>query len=168
MNPLSFGGLFDGSTASNPYQLATPRGSTVQLILGMHSWNDENEFFTLIDSIRDVSGSGTYNYIYNNTGSTVDGYVTRNGQPVFWATVGLYREADNEFAGFARTDHNGNYVFYNVPDGTYRVKVTAEDYDGIEQTQYSLVNDDLTLPAIELKSCPVKAMPWIPLLLLDD
>ena len=109
----------------------------------------------------------TYNYTYNNIGSTVDGYVTRNGKPVYWALVGLYRETGNEFAGFATTDHTGHYVLYNVPDGTYRVEATAEDYDGIYKTPCFLINDDLTIPAIELKS-PVKAMSWIPLLLLND
>ena len=169
MNPLSIGGLFDGSTASNPYQLATPPGSSVQLMLALHSeLIDGNQSFTLIESTSNVSGGGTYNYMYNNIGSTVDGYVTRNGEPVFWANVGLYRELGNEFAGFATTDHTGHYVLYDVPNGTCRVEVTAEDYDGIEQTQSFLVNDDLTLPTIELKSRPVKAMPWIPLLLLDD
>lgn len=167
-NPLSIGGFCDGSTALNPYQLATPPGSTVQLILGLYSeWNDGNESFTLIESTSDVTGGGTYNYTYNNIGSTVDGYVTRNGEPAYWALVGLYRETGNEFAGFATTDHTGHYVLYNVPDGTYRVEATAEDYDGIYKTPCFLINDDLTIPAIELKS-PVKAMSWIPLLLLND
>jgi hypothetical protein len=167
-NPLSIGGFFDGSTPLNPYQLATPLGSTVQLILALYSeWNDGNKSITLIESTSDVTGGGTYNYTYNNIGSTVDGYVTRNGEPAYWALVGLYRETGNEFAGFATTDHTGHYVLYNVPDGTYRVEATAEDYDGIYKTPYFLINDNLTIPAIELKS-PVKAMPWIPLLLLND
>ena len=168
MNPLSIGGFFDGTTATNPYELATPPGSAVQLMLSLYSeWNDGNKSLTLIESTSDVTGGGTYNYTYNNIGSTVDGHVTRNGKPVYWALVGLYREIGNEFAGFATTDHTGHYVLYNVPDGTYRVKATAEDYDGIYKTPYFSINDDLTIPPIELKS-PVKAMPWIPLLLLGD
>lgn len=168
MNPLSIGGFFDGSTALNPYELATPPGNAVRLILGLYSeWNDGNESFTLIESTSDVTGGGTYNYTYNNIGSTVDGYVTRNGEPAYWALVGLYRETGNEFVGFATTDHTGHYVLYNVPDGTYWVEVTAEDYDGTYKTPYFSINDNLTIPAIELKS-PVKAMPWIPLLLLND
>jgi hypothetical protein len=167
-NPLSIGGFFDGSTALNPYQLATPPGSAVRLMLALYSErNDGNKSITLIESTSDVTGGGTYNYTYNNIGSTVDGHVTRNGEPVYWALVGLYRETGNEFVGFATTDHTGRYVLYNVPDGTYRVKATAEDYDGTCKTPCFLINDDLTIPAIELKS-PVKAMPWIPLLLLND
>ena len=91
MSPLSIGGSFDGSTASNPYQLATPAGNAVQLMLALYSeWNDGNQSFTLIESTSDVTGGGTYNYTYNNIGSTVDGYVIRNGEAVFWALVVLY------------------------------------------------------------------------------
>ena len=154
VNPLSIGGLFDGSTASNPYQLVTPPGSAVRLMLALYSeWNDGNQSFTLIESTRDVTGGGTYNYTYNNIGSTVDGYVTHNGVPAYWALVGLYRETGNEFAGFATTDHTGHYVLYNVPDGTYWVEATAEDYDCIYKAPYFSVNDNLTLPAIELGEC---------------
>ena len=153
VNPLSIGGLFDGSTASNPYQLASPPGSTVQLMLALYSErNDGNESLTIIESTSDVTGGRTYNYTYNNSGSTVDGYVTRNGKPVYWALVGLYRETGNEFIGFAKTDHTGYYVFYNVPDGTYEVDVTAEDYDGIVKTPNVLVNNNFTIPTIELES----------------
>jgi hypothetical protein len=153
-NPLSMGGFFDGSTISNPYQLVAPLDSTVQLMLGIYSeLSDGNESFTLIESIRDVDGGGTYNFSYNNIGSTVDGYVTRNGEPVFWATVLLYREPGNEFVGFARTDHNGNFFLYKVPDGTYGVEVTAEDYDCVYKAPYFSVNDNLILSAIELGEC---------------
>ena len=69
--------------------------------------------------------------------------------PLFDAVL-LYRETDNEFVGFATTDHTGYYVLYNVPDGTYGVKVTAEDYDGIVKTPYYLVNDNLTIPTITI------------------
>jgi len=151
MSPLSIGGFFDGSTASNPYQLATPPGSAVRLMSALYSeWNDGNQSFTLIESTNNVTGGGTYNYAYNNIGSTVDGYVTRNGEPVYLALLGLYRETGNEFAGFATTDHTGYYVLYNVPDGTYVVKVTAEDYDGIVKSPYYLVNDNLTIPTITI------------------
>ena len=151
-NPLSIGGLFDGLTASNPYELATPPGSAVQLMLALYSeWNDGNKSLTLIESTSDVTGGGTYNYTYNNIGSTLDGYVIRNGEPAYWALVGLYRETGNEFAGFAYTDHTGHYVFYNVSDGTYGVDVTAEDYDGIVKTPNVLVNNNLTIPTIELE-----------------
>jgi hypothetical protein len=154
MNPLSIGGLFDGSKASNTYQLVAPLDSTVRLMLALYSeWNDGNQSFTLIESTSDVTGGGTYNYTYNNIGSTVDGYVTRNGEPAYWALVGLYRETGNEFAGFATTDHTGHYVLYNVPDGTYWVEATAEDYDCIYKAPYFSVNDNLTLPAIELGEC---------------
>ena len=169
VSPLSIGGVFDGSTVSNPYQLATPPGSTVQLDLVLYkSFSGGNESITLIDSASAASGGGTYNFIYNNIGSTVDGYVTRHGEGVFWALVALYRQPDNEFVGFTRTDHTGYYVLYDVPDGTYGIKVTAEDYDGIVKTPYFLVNDNLTITTIELKSHIVNPMSWIPLLLLED
>ena len=55
---------------------------------------------------------------------------------------------------FATTDHTGHYVLYNVPDGTtYWVEATAEDYDCIYKAPYFSVNDNLTLPAIELGEC---------------
>ena len=154
VSPLSIGGPFDGSSPSNPYQLATPLGSIVQLTLGLYNtFSDGNESLTVIDSASDLSNGGAHNFTYNNSDSTVDGYVLRNGEVVFWASVGLYREPGNEFAGFARTDHTGYFLLYDVPDGTYRVDATAEDYDCIKQTPNIVVSGNLTLSAIELGEC---------------
>ncbi|WP_300457011.1 thrombospondin type 3 repeat-containing protein [Desulfobacula sp.] len=153
MNGLSMGGMFDGSITSNPYQFATPLGSTVRLTMGLYSkGNDENESFTVINSIGNVTSGGTYNYTYNSLGSIVDGYVTRNGEPALFALIGLYRKIDNEFKGFAKADHTGHYVLYDVPDGTYWVGATAEDYDGIIKTPDFIVNDNVTIPTIQIVS----------------
>ncbi|MGA1826457.1 MAG: carboxypeptidase-like regulatory domain-containing protein, partial [bacterium] len=151
---LNSAGPFDGSTASNPYQFATPLGSTVQLMIGIYCpLSRGNESFTVIESVTDIDGGGTYNFTCDNIGSTIDGYVTRDGEPVYWATIAMYRETDNRFAGFARTNKHGYYSLINVPNGSYWLGITAEDYDCIEKTAYFSVNEDLRLETIELSGC---------------
>lgn len=154
VNPLSIGGFFDEAVTVNPYQLASPAGSTVRLMCVLYGEGpEENESITLIESRDNLSGGGTYNFSYDNSGSTVDGIVTRNGEPVFFATVAIYREPGNDFMGFAETDHTGHYLFHNVPDGTYHLAATAEDYECLVETPTFIVEDNLTLDVIELGAC---------------
>ena len=74
------------------------------------------------------------------------------------------------------TDDTGEYVFYNVPPGTYRIAVTARDYtDTLWSSNFDVVAQDVNVPDILMTgfigapgSISGTAMPWIPLLLLDE
>ena len=87
-------------------------------------------------------GINDINLYYNSQGSTITGNVENtDGHPVLGATVLLADSTTGNFAGFGDTDHDGEYVIYNVPAGTYtatavhskylNASTTVEVFDGI-------------------------------------
>ena len=129
----------------------------VMVVLVLWSEGDDgNESLTVVDWIQDVStiplpGSTTVNLAYTSSGYTVEGCVKdSSGEGIFFATVLLYNSAE-EFVGFAETDHNGEYTFYNVPAADYKVAVTHRDYDDTEWSDYFGVNASTTVPDIFLE-----------------
>lgn len=111
---------------AGPFTLTKlPPGVNYDIILGVSNeeTSDEIEYLTIRDSKLDVPvGQSDINLIYNSQGSTVTGKVLdTDNQPVLGAIVLLSDLAAGNFAGWADADCNGNYIFYNVPAGTYTV-----------------------------------------------
>ncbi|MBA7625405.1 hypothetical protein ES703_32835 [subsurface metagenome] len=74
-------------------------------------------------------GTSGINLDYDSEGSTVTGSVINtNGLAVMGATVLLSDSATGNFAGFADTDPNGEYVIYNVPAGEYTATPVHSKY----------------------------------------
>ncbi|MCK4795555.1 MAG: carboxypeptidase regulatory-like domain-containing protein [Desulfobacteraceae bacterium] len=91
---------------------------------------DEIESFSVQDFVLNVPvGTSGINLDYNSEGSTVTGSVENtDSQAVMGATVLLNDSATGNFAGFADTDPNGEYVIYNVPAGEYTATAVHSKY----------------------------------------
>ncbi len=64
---------------------------------------------------------------------TISGNVSEGSDPVQWARVTLFDDAVNFFAE-ARTDTLGDFLFYDIPQGTYTIGATALELEYIEET----------------------------------
>jgi hypothetical protein len=142
---------------------------------------DGTESMTIVHVVPDVHPAyGDVDLTYASAGQTVDGYVKdfHTNEGIYYASVLLYSRPGGDvdvFAGFADTDGTGEYVLYNVPPGTYRIAVTARDYTDTLWSSDFVVGADVTVSDIlmtgfigEPGSISGTAMPWIPLLLLDE
>jgi len=91
---------------------------------------DGIESISGLDSVFNIPvGTTGINLDYNSEWSTVSGKVINtNGQAVLGGTVLLNDPCTAAFAGFGRTDPNGEYVIYNVPAGTYNVAAVHSKY----------------------------------------
>ncbi len=91
---------------------------------------DEIESLSVQDFVLNVPvGTSGINLDYDSEGSTVTGSVINtNGRAVLGATVLLSDSATGNFAGFADTDPNGEYVIYNVPAGEYTATAVHSKY----------------------------------------
>lgn len=116
--PLSFAML---QTAGS-YDLLVPPGITCDLYLVLGVPETDVTYagtLTMRDKLTSVpAGSTGQDLAYDSEGGTVSGTVTDNGNPVCMAIVYLL-DVNDELAGFAYTDQNGAYTFYNVPAGGY-------------------------------------------------
>ena len=99
-----------------------------------------------IEGLR-LSADTTRNFVLE-TGVTLSGQVTSNGQPVPWAWLWVTDDANQEVS-FNSADQSGHYSL-GVPTGTYEVNVYSEDFlgttvEGVAITQATVLN--ITLEA---------------------
>jgi hypothetical protein len=116
---------------------ALPQGVNYDVhLLVMSNTPDEIESCALRDSVLNVPvGTTGINLNYTSHGSTVTGKVTNTrGNPVLGATVLLTVSSTGNFAGFADTDPNGDYIIYNVPAGTYTATAVHSKYLNTSKT----------------------------------
>ena len=116
---------------------ALPQGVNYDVhLLVMSNTPDEIESCALRDSVLNVPvGTTGINLNYTSQGSTVTGKVTNTrGNPVLGATVLLTVSSTGNFAGFADTDPNGDYIIYNVPAGTYTATAVHSKYLNTSKT----------------------------------
>ena len=81
------------------------------------------------------AGSSGENFDYLNKGATITGSITYDSLPVLMAKVLLWD--GTSLIGYSMTDQNGNYNFYNVPAGDYRIYGV---YNG-KKTQEQMICD---------------------------
>ena len=79
--------------------------------------------------------SNLSDFVFSAQGSPqVEGNVNDiNGNPVLGAGV-LITDSSSNFAAFAETDENGQYVVYNLPAGSYDVQTGHPDYSDTPAT----------------------------------
>jgi len=101
-----------------------PPGTNYDLHLVVIDETDgEIESGTILDSVLDVpTGATGVSLNYSTQGETVGGRVRNVRQePLLGAQILLADPVSGDFAGFADAGANGEYVFYNIPAGTYTV-----------------------------------------------
>jgi len=116
---------------AGPYALtALPPGVYDVYLVVTSETPDGIESVVLRDSIFNVSApTSGIDLSYTSEGSTVSGMVIDStGQPVLGASALLNDSTTGAFAAFAHTDHEGNYVIYNTPAGTYTVTAVHSQY----------------------------------------
>jgi Galactose oxidase-like, Early set domain/Secretion system C-terminal sorting domain len=64
---------------------------------------------------------------------SISGNVTNGSNPVQWARITLFDDAVVFFAE-ARTDTMGNFMFSDIPQGTYKIGATALELEYIEES----------------------------------
>jgi len=130
-------GLGMGQPSGGAYSLFVPPSETVDVILVLFSEDEKRlESVTVVDSIQGITSptAGTpltgQDLSYTDAGYTVDGYVKSSSapKPPYRANVLLYAQPGDVFTGFADSDENGYYTFYNVPNGNYKIAVTHPRY----------------------------------------
>ena len=123
---------------AGPFTITSlPQGVNYDVhLLVMSNTPDEIESCALRDSVLNVPvGTTGINLNYTSQGSTVTGKVTNTrGNPVLGATVLLTVSSTGNFAGFADTDPNGDYIIYNVPAGTYTATAVHSKYLNTSKT----------------------------------
>ncbi|MCD6220236.1 DUF11 domain-containing protein [Candidatus Calescamantes bacterium] len=114
------------------YTLNLPPGESydIYFLCGMEG-EDNSGSYTLRGMSLDVfPPANDINFTYDSEGGEVTGKIENTGSsPVFGGYVTL-KDGD-DFIGFAKTDHNGNYHLYNVPQGTYKA-ISSEGHLGIK------------------------------------
>ncbi|MBN2569555.1 MAG: carboxypeptidase regulatory-like domain-containing protein, partial [Deltaproteobacteria bacterium] len=134
--PLSEVDVEDDGLGTYTYSsLISPSGETVDLMLIRFEEGDEGqESVTVISSALDQTGGGTVALNYS-TGQDVYGNVLEYGSPVKFAEVFLIGASNDQFYGFAETDSYGDYIFYDVQDGTYRIEALGSDGSTIVKSE---------------------------------
>jgi hypothetical protein len=116
---------------------------------------DSNDLITVVASqtVLSTPASGV-NFTYNLEGYDIRGVVinSRTRVPLFAARVLLYQVVgeDEQFTGYADTDHNGRFSFNNARPATYRLAVISSRYPGLTQwtDSFDVSTVDLTVPDI--------------------
>jgi subtilisin family serine protease len=132
-----------------------------------------NESITVVDAVRDLgTPSSGINLSYDSEGQTVQGYVKdrASSEGIFFASLVLYKQPGDELAGFAETDHNGKYIFYNVQPATYRLAAVAQGYPEPKwSSNFDVSSRDITVSDIFMSTgAGVAALPGILHLLLGN
>jgi hypothetical protein len=147
------------------YAMFVPPDQTVNVALALFVVNEKSlESMTVVSTpysnlnmaVLGPSLSGI-NFLYNDPGYTVDGFVKSASTPPYRTSVMLYKQPGDQFAGFADSDETGYYTFYNVPAGDYKIAVTHPLYPN--QTPWSsqfTVSADMTVADIFIGGQPPK------------
>ena len=127
------------------YRLAVPPGTYRLRVRPRHGPLISHK----IEGLR-LSANTTRNFVLE-TGVTLSGQVTSNGQPVPWAWLWVTVDANQEVS-FNSANESGHYSL-GVPAGTYQVNVYSEDFidrrlEGIEVTQDTVLNISLNSGAL--------------------
>ena len=121
-----------------PVFVKLPNLATFEDILSIRHQIETNS--TRIRSGR-VSASGVLalNVTYQSTAS-LNGTVTefQHGKPLRGGQLALLGYDDGSVLATTTTGSDGKYVFYDVRPGTYRVEVTAADYE--TEVQVAVIN----------------------------
>ena len=131
--------------ANGAYRLAVPPGTYRLRVRPRHGPLISQK----IEGLR-LSADTTHNFVLE-TGVTLSGQVTSNGQPVPWAWLWVVNDANQEVS-FNAANESGHYSL-GVPAGTYQVNVYSEDFidqrlEGIEVTQDTVLNIALNSGAL--------------------
>ena len=141
------------------YSMFLPPDRTVMAVLVLfHEDIKGLEYLTVVSTPItgiDMAMSGPtltgQDFVYSDAGHTVEGYVKSSSAPYppYRATVVLYKQPGDHFAGFADSDDIGYYRFYNVPGGDYKIAVTHPRYrDEVAWSAQFTVSDDTMVPDI--------------------
>lgn len=145
--------------APGPYQLGPiPNTGQYHVFLGVINQQD-NDIFSI--TIRDVQqnidpDSIGVDLTYSSQGSTLSGKVVSAGlTPIAGAYV-LLENMDNTFAGMAASDSNGNYTFYNVAAGDYKLTLAHKYYtaNNVNVSVQEGVSADADLIHAEFRNSP--------------
>ena len=108
------------TNANGNYRLAVPPGTYRLRVRPRHGPLISQK----IEGLR-LSTNTTRNFVLE-TGVTLSGQVTSNGQPVPWAWLWVTDDANQEVS-FNSANESGHYSL-GVPTGTYQVNVYSEDF----------------------------------------
>ena len=123
--------------ASGNYRLSVPPGTYRLRVRPQHGPLISQK----IERLR-LSTDTTRNFVLE-TGVTLSGQVTSNGQPVPWAWLWIVNDEGQE-ASFNAANESGHYSL-GVPVGTYQINVYSEDFldttvEGVEVAQATVRN----------------------------
>jgi hypothetical protein len=106
------------------------------LFFGILNQRDPFFSFTVRDKKLGVpAGTENLEFSYTSEGSTVMGRVLdTEGFPLLLPEILLDTIPGGEFAGWARTNPRGQFVFYNVPAGTYTLSAVHRNYTTTQTT----------------------------------
>jgi hypothetical protein len=129
---------------AGPFTITSlPQGVNYDVhLLVMSNTPDQIQSCALTDSVLNVPvGTTAINLYYHSQGSTVTGKATNaRGDPVLGAIVLLNDSTTGDFAGFADTDFNGEYIIPNVPAGTYTATGVHSKYLSTSTTTVQIVD----------------------------
>ncbi len=105
------------------------------LYSGILSHAKPNFSFTVQEAKLDIpAGTEGLEFVYASEGDTVMGKVLDQDRvAVLVSEIVLNKLPGGEFAGWAKTNPRGQFVFYNVPVGTYTLSAVHRNYT-MEQT----------------------------------
>lgn len=153
------------------YTLFIPPGDDVTVLCGLMSEDSYGqESLTIVNLIRGVSPRGTgIDFSYDSEGVTVQGYTKDKTGYLFNAEAFILKpgSGDDEFRGFAQTDQNGKFVFYNIQPGTYRIDALYYNEMNGKSGTFDLGGGPITIPDITVRSLQTIS-PVLELLLLND
>ena len=108
------------------YELgALSPSSNYDLYLSVYKLLDDGRYsITLRDKRLNIpAGSEDIDLNYNQEGGIISGkIIDLDENPVLGAISVLADKATGNYQGIATTDQNGDYIFYNVPEGEYAIK----------------------------------------------
>jgi hypothetical protein len=106
-----------------------PQGE-YDLFFGIFNQREPIFSFTVRDKKLGVpAGTENLEFSYTSEGGTVMGMVLDpEGMPILVSEIVLNKLSGGEFAGWAKTNPRGQFVFYHVPAGTYTLSAVHRNY----------------------------------------
>ena len=156
------------------YSMFVPPGQTVDAVLALITEDEKGlESMTVVDSITTgfITPASGRNLSFSTAGYTVQGKVKDSKGGIYRAQALLYKQPGDVFTGFADADETGQYIFYHVPNGDYKIAATHPDYpkETAWSAQFNVNNANKTVPDIFMGGGekPEKLLVWGDTLIAD-